>query len=83
MGDYGMKVAKTGKSITSTNPRDYRFHSGINMLKVFREVSGVKSLVRGVVGTIDITHNLGYKPMMFSYFSLPIVTGKQIGRAHV
>lgn len=69
--DYGIKVAKKGSNVNSTNPRDYNFHSGINMLKVFREVSGVKSVARGVVGTIDITHNLGYKPMMFSYFRHP------------
>jgi hypothetical protein len=71
MGDYGMKVAKTGKSITSTNPRDYRFHSGINMLKIFKEAFGSKSVSTGVVGTIDVTHNLGYKPIVLSYFKHP------------
>lgn len=69
--DYGIKVAKEGKDITSTDPRDYRFHSGINMLKIFKEGFGTKSVARGDVGTVDVTHNLGYKPMVFGYFKHP------------
>lgn len=69
--DYGIKVAKEGKDITSTDPRDYRFHSGINILKIFKEGFGTKSVAHGVVGTVDVTHNLGYKPMVFSYFKHP------------
>ena len=69
--DYGIKVTAEGKHITSTNPRDYRFHSGINMLKIFKEAYGTKSVTTGVVETVDVTHNLGYKPMVFSYFKHP------------
>lgn len=69
--DYGIKVAKNGKSITSTNIRDYTLHSSINMLKIFKEGFGTKSVTTGVVATTDVTHNLGYKPMVFSYFKHP------------
>ncbi len=71
MGDFGMKVAKIGADIDSTDPRDYHFHSGINMLKIFKEAFGTKSITTGVVGTVDVTHNLGYKPIILSYFKHP------------
>jgi len=69
--DYGIKVAKVGKNINSSDINDYTFHSSINMLKIYKEGFGTKSVSTGVVATIDVTHNLGYKPMVFSYFKHP------------
>jgi hypothetical protein len=72
--DYGIKVAKEGKSSSSSDPRDYSFHSYFNQLKIFDEVHGVISLSTTVVGTVNNTHNLGYKPLIFSYFEHPEVS---------
>ena len=69
--DYGIKVAKKGSNVNSTNPRDFTLHSGINMLKIYQEVAGVATLSKGVLWTRDITHNLGYKPMVFFFFYHP------------
>lgn len=71
MGDFGVKVAKAGADIDSTNIRDYTLHSGVNILKIFQEITNIASVTTGVVKTIDITHNLGYKPMVLSYFKHP------------
>lgn len=72
MGDYGIKIAKAGASINSTDIRDYSLHSAINTLKIFMEgkktlsvASGQEQYMYGLPTVHNITHNLGYKPMVF------------------
>ena len=69
--DYGIKIAKAGKSLESSDINDYTFHSSVNTLKIYKESFGTKSVSTGSIATIDVTHNLGYKPMVFGYFKHP------------
>lgn len=75
MDDYGIKVVKKGKSITSTNICDYSLHSGINTLKLLGDdvFDGNFNLTvqKGIVSTKTLSHNLGYKPMVFAFFKHP------------
>lgn len=64
VGDYGIKVAKSGKSITSTDLRDYVVHSGSRSPMIHK--TGTGSFGVGG-GTATITHNLGYEPLYFVY----------------
>lgn len=56
--DFGLKVAKIGKDITSTDLRDYVIHSGTQELGVAQ----VTQTNVSPAGTWTVTHNLGYKP---------------------
>lgn len=61
MGSYGIKVAKPGFDITTTDERNLAFTSKYNTLKVFAQ--GAITIPAGNTGTI--THNLGYIPTYF------------------
>lgn len=71
MAEPILKVVKTGKSIDSTDPRDFSLHSEINTLKIYKSGYGTLSLATGVTSTVNITHNLGYKPIIFGFFKHP------------
>lgn len=64
VNDYGFKVAKQGKSINSTDLRDYVIHSGTRSPMV--HMTGHGSFGGGG-GTITVTHDLGYLPLYFTW----------------
>lgn len=74
--DYGLKVAKEGKSITSTSPRDYVFHSGARSPMVHSITwKDTTSLLFNQVA-FQATHNLPYTPLFalfgaYDYFQAP------------
>ena len=60
--DYGILVSLPGKSVESTDKRDFGIRSDCRQLMIHK--SGyTPSKVQGVT----VTHNLGYKPMYFIY----------------
>lgn len=69
MADYGLKIMKSGKLLTSTTPDDYIFWSKYPTLKVHSS-SGLQTVAMGVTSftTKTITHNLGYIPIFRGYF---------------
>jgi hypothetical protein len=65
MGNYGIKIAKPGSSISSTSLKDYIFHSTYPILKI-------KSIYKGYgyvnpyyseTQVVSISHGLSYAPM--------------------
>lgn len=67
MGDFGIKISLPGKSITSTDPRDYVFSSKFASVKVVQEPPS-KAYQTVIVGagsseTVTIAHNLGFIPL--------------------
>lgn len=60
--DYGFKVTKEGKDITSTSPRDYVIHSGARSPMVHSVTAGAAS-----GGVFTATHDLPYTPMFLAY----------------
>ena len=69
MPDWGLKISKVGKDITSTEPRDFVFDSGntaANTLIVLRG-SGTVTIAGSGSTQTSISHNLGYIPITFLY----------------
>lgn len=64
---YGIKVAKTGKSVTSTEPRDFIFNSEYETIKIYAEAGGSQSVSAGSTYQVSITHNLGFIPMCWVF----------------
>lgn len=70
--NYGMKSTLPGADVNSMDIRDYSFHSGVNMLKIYSETLRQTIVpTGGSPATRDIVHNLGYKPSMLGYFKHP------------
>jgi len=77
LNDYGVKITKKGKSITSTDPRDYILWSKYPVLKVAQSGGGtfLANTWDGPWGaTLTINHNLGYNPIVF-FFKKKTSTG--------
>jgi hypothetical protein len=72
MSNFGIKVTRPGKGVSSTTIRDFTIHSDYNILKIAEEGSGTASL--NVGWSANINHNLGYKPQVFFYFEHPSIT---------
>jgi len=65
----GIKVSKPDKDASSTNPRDFTIHSQYNIFKIAEEGGGTATISVGDSGwDSTITHNLGYKPLVYFYF---------------
>lgn len=60
-GDYGILVSLPGKSVNSTDKRDFSIRSDVRQLMIHQS---------GCVNSpaqLTVTHNLGYKPMYFIF----------------
>lgn len=64
--DYGFKVAKPGKSIDSTDMRDFSLHSSTRSLMI-HQVETADMSVSGGFYVRTTTHGLGYIPHGFAY----------------
>ena len=70
MADFGMKVAREGKNINSTNPKDYLIWSKYPNYEVFMEGQGMIEIPAGDFHyDMVIQHNLGYVPQIIVYVS--------------
>lgn len=68
MGDYGIRVSKTGKDVLTDEDFDMALTSKYPTYKVESEASGTFQINAGNAGlTVTDTHNLGYNPMFFGY----------------
>jgi len=66
MGDYGLKITRTGVATTSTDPRDYVLWSKYKSLKSQARVTTTLVLIAGTSSiTKTIPHDLGYSPLFF------------------
>jgi len=63
-----LKIMKSGKSLDSTDLRDYIFHSDHTCFKIHTISSGQITInAGGTTGYVDISHNLGYVPVFLIY----------------
>jgi hypothetical protein len=66
--DYGFKLTKPGKSINSTDLRDYALHSSTRSPMIQQVKHGAMSNTGGGLGyEYTVTHNLGYTPIAFAF----------------
>jgi hypothetical protein len=82
MGDFGFKVARSGKNINSQDPRDFIFHTKFGSVKIAQEPPNqapqVASLTAGVgvKTTVTIPHGLGFIPLCLVFFEMTNNSGK-------
>jgi len=62
--DYGIKVSRAGKDISSTDFRDFVIHSNTRSPIIHKTGTGTFGAGGG---NVTIAHNLGYPPMFFFY----------------
>lgn len=69
--DYGLKVAKSGKDVTTATATDLAFNSGYNHLKVVKTgevtLAYPASMASGTGWTVTVNHGLGYEPAVVAY----------------
>lgn len=66
-----LKVAKSGESITSSDIRDFAFHSDYAMWKVHTVSDDTVTINAGSsTGYVDIAHTLGYVPAYLVYVKI-------------
>ena len=86
MGDYGIKITKGEKDVTSTDPRDYILWSKYPILKVYDELDSTFVSTAANVGILIINHGLGYNPEVLFYFQrtigVPTDSGRRIVRSN-
>jgi len=78
MGNFGIKITKEGKDVSSSNPEDYTLLTGNKTLNVKKRGSVTFSTSIGVDGepvdgTATVAHNFGYVPQ-FMAFVTPYVS---------
>lgn len=80
MGDWGIKVSLPGKSVYSTNPQDFVFHSKYGSVKIAQEPPNKGVLTATVNGnstlTVTIAHNLGFIPLAMVFAERKPGTGR-------
>jgi len=68
--NYGIKIVKAGKSITSSDLRDIIMSSKFTMLKQHSTSTGSATFnPKDTTKYVDFTHNLGYVPFFLAYMS--------------
>jgi len=80
MADYGIKAAKAGSDVFSSDPRDFNLWSKYKVLKVDLNGGGTITVLAGNTDTVTINHNLGYNPMILLFWGIASANNKKIGR---
>ena len=80
MGNWGLKISLPGKSVYSTDPRDFSFHSGFGSVKIYSEPPN-RTYQTVTVGassstTVSIEHGLPFVPMVMLFTEMKPGTGR-------
>jgi hypothetical protein len=80
MGNWGIKVTKDGKGVSSTTPEDYIFNSLYGSVKTAQEPPNKEyqtvDVPAGGSATVTITHNLGFPPLVLLFSELNPGSGR-------
>jgi hypothetical protein len=78
MGDYGLKISRPGKDISSTTPEDFVFNSkNENNVKIVARDGDTATITTGNYKVdVSITHNLGFIPMVMLFVELTPASGR-------
>jgi len=68
MGNYGIKISQEGKSITSTDPRDYIFNSSYNTAAIAVQGTASQTGNSGDILTFTIAHGLPFIPFPLVFY---------------
>ena len=78
MANYGIKISQPGYDVKTAPKERLVFSSQYDTLKLFKSGSGTVSVPLDVglftagTRTVEITHNLGYKPAFWVYVNNPV-----------
>jgi hypothetical protein len=79
MTNYGGKVSKTGKNVTSSTPEDFIFDSDLyGSMKIIQEGAGQLVINASSEGTATISHSFGFAPIVMIFGEYPISSGKWV-----
>jgi hypothetical protein len=67
---YGIKVSKTGKEVTSTDPNDFIMNSEWGTIKFLKWGTATKVVGSSSSESVTITHNAGFYPMVLLFVEL-------------
>lgn len=67
MGTWVVKIAKPGKSTSSTDPKDFIFNSEYSTVKIVREVESTVTVPASSSASVTIRHDLGFVPVVHLY----------------
>lgn len=74
MGNYGIKVLLPGKTIASTEPKDYALNSAYGTVKVYTEPPSktyqTVNINNGSYTDVSITHGLTFVPLFLLFTEL-------------
>lgn len=70
MSDYGIKVSKAGKDVSSVVPTDFIMNSDWSTIKFLQYGSGSKVVNASSFVTETITHNAGFFPIVMLFVEL-------------
>lgn len=71
-----LKVALPGKSMTSTDLKDFSLHSGYSSIKIFSKATSTVTVNASSNATVSITHNCGFFPLGLLYVELTPGSGR-------
>ena len=71
-----LKVALPGKSMTSSNIRDFSLHSAYSSIKIFSKATGTVTVSASSNATVTITHNCGFFPLALLFVELTPGSGR-------
>ena len=71
-----LKIALPGKSMTSTDIRDFSLHSAYSSIKIFSKATGTVTVNANSNATVTITHNCGFFPLGLLYVELTSGSGR-------
>lgn len=67
MGDYGIRISKSGDDVKTAADKDLILTSKYSLLKGYATGSGQETLADGGSVTVTVDHNLGYIPIILAY----------------
>jgi hypothetical protein len=72
MGDFGIKITKEGKDVSSTDPNDYILRTKQKTLSIKKRGTTTVSTTVGeygepIGGTVTVAHSFGYVPQFVAY----------------
>lgn len=72
------KFAKIGKSVFSSDVRDFNLNTDYKILKVDLSGGGTIDVAAGDTENLIINHNLGYNPLILFYWGIAGNNNKQL-----
>lgn len=71
-----VKIALPGKSMTSTDIRDFSLHSSYSSIKIFSKATSTVAINASSNATVSINHSCGFFPLGLLYVELTPGSGR-------